>query len=71
VNIFERNKNTNIIEESYPFKHMACAETTTLDSKTCPFESDDASKEEELFNAVESNNVIVVKNFQKDELRRL
>jgi ubiquitin len=50
---------------------MADADSTKLDSKTCLSELDDALKEEQLFDAVESNNVAVVKNFKKDELRRL
>ncbi|CAF2906522.1 unnamed protein product [Rotaria sp. Silwood2] len=44
---------------------------TFTDSKTCSFESDDALKEEQLFNAIESNNVTVVQNFTKNELQRL
>ncbi|CAF4085400.1 unnamed protein product [Rotaria sordida] len=44
---------------------------TFTNSKTCSFESDDALKEEQLFNAIESNNVTVVQNFTKNELQRL
>jgi ankyrin repeat protein len=49
---------------------MASAESITPDSNISPSQSENALKENQLFDAVESNNVTVVKNFNKDELRR-
>ena len=50
---------------------MANTEGATLDSKNFSFEPDDAVKEENLFNAVESNNVSFVESFTKNDLQRL
>ena len=50
---------------------MDSEESTSLDNKTCSVESNDTLKEEQLFDAVESNNIAIVESFNKDELRRL
>jgi large subunit ribosomal protein L40e len=50
---------------------MDCEESTTVESKICSLVMENALKEEQLFNAVELNDVTVVQNFNKDELRRL
>ncbi|CAF0890431.1 unnamed protein product [Adineta steineri] len=50
---------------------MGGAESTTIDNKTSSSELNNASSEEVLFDAVETNNVSIVKNFEKDELQRL
>ncbi|CAF1521212.1 unnamed protein product [Adineta steineri] len=50
---------------------MACAENTTIDNKTSSSELNNGSNEEILFDAVETNNVSIVKNFKKDELQHL
>ncbi|CAF2997790.1 unnamed protein product [Rotaria sp. Silwood2] len=49
---------------------MTDAEITTVESKVSLSEQDDSLKEEQLFDAVESNNVAIVENL-KDELQRL
>ena len=50
---------------------MDCEESISLDNKTCSVESNDTIKEEELFNAVQLNNLSIVESFYKDDLRRL
>ncbi|CAF1061952.1 unnamed protein product [Adineta steineri] len=50
---------------------MGGAESTTIDNKTSSSELNHVSNEEVLFGAVETNNVSIVKNFKKDELRHL
>jgi hypothetical protein len=50
---------------------MDDAGKTTYDNEICFSEPDDKLKEQRLFDAVESNNVTVVENFEKNELKRL
>ena len=50
---------------------MDDAENTMYDERICLSEPDDKLKEQQLFDAVESDNLAAVESFEKDELRRL
>ena len=69
----ERNTDTcvSFAKRKKNIIHTCCVFETMNNEKQVSSQSEETLKEDELFNAVESNNIALMENFTTDELRRL